>query len=233
LVNGETLDNLLVRGAKRMLGELREAPANLFDSGIVSERPVAVDIDITGINQLWLVTEDTDSYDPARTVAGWVNPEFGSPAGNTPLQVPKAPLQFKGQAPANAFLARVPSEQSFDIAGKGYTRFRATVGVDQRCLINEIGPRIRFFVFAQKPDHEQLVRVTPERPVVAHEERYTPDRLIARLYLHALSREPESAERRLALDVLKATGGDKRISSESLEDLLWAVFQSPEFEFIH
>jgi hypothetical protein len=130
-------------------------------------------------------------------------------------------------------LAPVPSEQSFDIAGKGYTRFRATVGVDQKCLINEIGPRIRFFVFAQKPDHEQLVRVTPERPVASHEERYTPDRLITRLYIHALSREPESAERRVALNILGATGSHKRISSESLEDLLWAVFQSPEFEFIH
>ncbi len=232
VVNGQTLDNLLVRGAKRMLGELSEAPPNLFDSGIVSEHPVAVDIDITGVNQVWLVTEDTDSYDPARTIAGWVNPEFSSPTGNTPLQVLEAQLQLKGQKPANAFLTRVPSEQSFDIAGKGYTRFRATVGVDQRCLINEIGPRIRFFVFAQKPDHEQLVRVKPERPVALHEERYTPDRLITRLYLHALSREPESAERHVALDFLKATRGE-RISSESLEDLLWAVFQSPEFEFIH
>jgi len=233
VVNGETLDNLLARGAKRMLGELPEAPPNLFDSGIVGERPAAVDIDVTGVKQVWLVTEDTDSYDPARTVVGWVNPEFSSQAGNTPLQVLHGQLQLKGQEPASAFLTRVPSEQSFDIAGKGYTRFRATVGVDQRCLINEIGPRIRFFVFAQKPDHEQLVRVKPERPVALHEERYTADRLITRLYLYAFSREPEPAERHVALEFLKATGGDKRISSESLEDLLWAVFQSPEFEFIH
>jgi hypothetical protein len=233
VVNGETLDNLLARGAKRMLGELPEAPANLFDSGVVNAHSVAVDIDITRVKKLWLVTEDTDSYDPARTVAGWANPEFITAAGTTPLQVPTAPLQFKGQQPVTAFLTRVSSEQSFDIVGKGYTRFRATVGVDQKCLINEIGPRIRFFVFAEKPDHEQLVRVQPERPVAPHQERYTPQSLITGLYLYAYSRDPEPAERRAALEFLSATKGDQRIFSESLADLLWAVFQSPEFEFIH
>jgi len=233
VVNGETLDNLLARGAKRMLGELPESPANLFDSGVVSGRPVSVDIDITGVNKLWLVTEDTDTYDPARTVAGWVSPEFIAADGTVPIPVSKAPLQFKGQEPADALLTRVSSEQSFDIAGKGYMRFRATVGVDQKCLINEIGPRIRFFVFAEKPDHEQLVRVKRERPVELHEEKYTADRLITRLYVHAFSREPEPTERQVALEFLQTAGSSKRISPESLEDLLWAVFQSTEFEFIH
>ncbi len=233
VVNGETLDNLLARGAKRMLGELPEAPPNLFDSGVVREHPVAVDIDITGVNKLWLVTEDADSADPTRTVAGWVDPEFTGPAGTISLQVRKTGLQFKGQEPVDAFLTPVSSEQSFDIAGKGYVRFRATVGVDQKCLINEIGPRVRFFVFGEKPDHEQLVRVKPERPVALHHEQYTPDSLISRLYLYSFSREPEPAERRVALGFLTSTGHATRISSEPLEDLLWAVFQSPEFEFIH
>jgi hypothetical protein len=234
VVNGETLDNLLARGAKRMLGELPESPPNLFDSGLVNERAVPVDIDITAVNKLWLVTEDIDSYDPTRIVAGWINPEFTGASGTVSLEAPKAELQIKGQAAADAFLTRVSSEQSFDIAGKGYTRFRATVGVDQKCLINEIGPRIRFFIFAEKPDHEQLVRVSPNRPVELHEEKYTPQTLVARLYLHALSREPVAAEQRVALEFLQgATGRDMRMSSESVEDLLWAVFQSPEFEFIH
>ncbi len=233
VVNGETLDNLLARGAKRMLGDLPAPAPNLFDSGLVNGHPVEVDIDITGVKKLWLVTEDVDTYDPARTVAGWVNPEFTGPAGTFPLEVSKAELQFKGQAPASAFLTRVPSQQAFDIAGKGFTRFRATVGVDQKCLINEIGPRIRFFVFAEKPDDQQLVRVNPELPVPLHEEKYTPDSLITRLYLYAFSRAPEPAERRVALEFLKTSDRDRRISSESVEDLLWAMFQSPDFEFIH
>ncbi|HKW98600.1 MAG TPA: DUF1549 domain-containing protein [Bryobacteraceae bacterium] len=233
VVNGETLDKLLERGAQRMLGRLPEAPPNVFDSGIVSGSPVDVDIDVTGIDRIWLLTEDTDSYDPARTVAGWLNPRLAGPKGETPLPAPLSDLQFKGHEPAKAFLTRVPSEQVFDIAGKGFTRFRATVGVDQKCLINEIGPRIRFFVFARKPDHEQLVRVKPGRPAPLHNESYTADSLITRLYRHALARDPEPAERRIALEFLHTAGDSTKISSEALSDLLWAVFQSPEFEFIH
>jgi hypothetical protein len=233
LVNGETLDNLLARGVKRMLGKLPDAPPNLFDSGVVHDRPVAVDIDVTGVNRLWLVTEDADSYDPARVVAGWINPEFTSATGATPLQAPMGELQFKGREPARAFLTRVPSEQSFDIAGKGYTRFRASVGADRKCLINEIGPRIRFFAFAERPDHHQLLRVMSEPPVAVHHESYTADNLITRLYRHALSRDPEPKERQLALEFLGSEGSARELSSEALDDLLWAIFQSPEFQFIH
>lgn len=233
VVNGETLDNLLARGAKRMLGDLPDPPPNLFDSGVVNSHPVELDIDITGVKNLWLLTEDTDSYDPARTVAGWAAPQFSGPGGEQPLPVPLADIQFKGRPPEKAFLARVSSEKVFDIAGKGYTRFRAVVGVDQKSLINEIGPRIRFFVFAEKPDYEQLVRVTPETPVPSDSERYTANRLIARLYTYALSREPQPAEREIALKFLNTPGDSTKIAPEALEDLLWAVFQSPEFQFIH
>jgi hypothetical protein len=232
LVNGETLNSLLARGARRMLGELPKPPAHLFDSGLVVEgKPVEVNIDITGVKKLWLLTVDTDSYDPARTVAGWAEPVFIGPQGEqAALPVQTAELQFKGRGLSRAFLARVPSEHVFDISGKGYTRFRATVGVDQKCLINEIGPRIRFFVFAEKPDYAQLVRVTLGTPVPRHQEKYTAESLAARLYRYALSREPNADERRVALDFLAAPA---KVAPEGLEDLLWAVFQSPEFQFIH
>jgi hypothetical protein len=150
-----------------------------------------------------------------------------------PLPVPLAGIQFKGKPPEQAFLTRVSSEHVFDIAGKGYTRFRAVVGVDQKSLINEIGPRIRFFVFAEKPDRDQLVQVTPETPVPRGRERYTADSLVARLYSYALSRVPLPAERQIALKFLNTTGDSDKIAPEALEDLLWAVFQSPEFQFIH
>lgn len=233
VVNGETLANMLARGAKRMAGELPEPPPNLFDSGVVSEKPVDVDIDITGVNKLWLLTEDTDSYDPARTVAGWAKPRFVGPNGELALAAPLSDLQFKAHEPGKALLTKVPSERTVDIAGKGYTRFRATVGVDQKCLINEIGPRVRFFVFAEKPDHEQLLRVDPDRPVPLHHEKYTADTLITQLYRYALSRDPQPGERQIALEFLRVGGNSGGFSSESVEDLLWAVLQSPEFQFIH
>ena len=122
---------------------------------------------------------------------------------------------------------------AFNIAGKGYTRFRATVGVDRKSLINEIGPRIRFFVFGEKPDHAHLVRVTSERPVSLSNEKYTANSLVTRLYLYALSRQPEPEERHVALELLRAPNESNKIAPEALEDLLWAVFQSREFQYIH
>ena len=233
-VNGATLDSLLARGARRMLGELPAPPSNLFDSGVITSKPVDVDIDVTGVKTLWLLTEDTDSYDPARTVAGWVNPELSGPqAERAVLPVQMSDLQFKGRDAAQAFMTAVPSEYVFNIAGKGYTRFRATVGVDRKSLINEIGPRIRFFVFGEKPDHAQLVRVTSERPVSLSNEKYTANSLVTRLYLYALSRQPEPEERHVALELLRAPNESNKIAPEALEDLLWAVFQSPEFQYIH
>ena len=49
--------------------------------------------------------------------------------------------------------------------------------------------------------------------------------LVGRLYRHALGREPGEEERRIAKEFL--SGG-----AEGLEDLLWSVFLSPEFQYI-
>jgi len=49
--------------------------------------------------------------------------------------------------------------------------------------------------------------------------------LIDRVYRHALSRTPSAAERRAA----RAFGVTK---PDGLEDLLWAVAMSPEFQYI-
>jgi len=233
LVNGEKLDSLLSRGAKRMLDKLPEPPPNLFDSGIVESEAVDVDIDINGISKLWLLTEDTDSYDPSRIIAGWANAEFTRANGEkAPLAAAVSDLHFRGHAQAKAFITGVSSEHIFDVAGKGYTQFHATVGVDDKCLINEIGPRVRFFVFGQKPDYAQLSRVTPGTPVPRQQQNYTAESLVTRLYVYALSREPLPAERRAALDFLNVPPGSKEIASTALQDLLWALFQSPEFQFI-
>ena len=52
-----------------------------------------------------------------------------------------------------------------------------------------------------------------------------PNQIISRIYQHALGRDPNPEERQIANDLLK-TG------AAGLEDLLWAVFLSPEFQFI-
>src|SRR4029079_11579115 len=71
LTNGPLLSKRLERGAKMLLGELPPSPANLFDSKVIRSGKVRVDVDITGANELWLLIEDVDSYDPARVIAEW------------------------------------------------------------------------------------------------------------------------------------------------------------------
>ena len=107
------------------------------------------------------------------------------------------------------------------------SRFRALAGVDQKSLDNEINPHVRFFVFSQKPDLNQLVRISGEPPAPIPNAAGTNDKFIARLYRNSLGRDPLPGETKVARGFLK---GSK--PAEGLEDLLWALFLSPEFQYI-
>ncbi len=249
LVNGETLSNVLHRGAGRMLGEREPPPSNRFDSGDLRTEKVVVDIDITGAKELRLLIEDVDSYDPARVVAGWGNAYLVGPGGVTPLasfetrsRVEKRTLRIQKEDFPASLVAPTPSETVYKIAGKGYTRFRAVVGVDEISLTSEIGPRIRFFVFAEEPDRQNLVRVGSDgdrgadpggqQPGIAAHRSDTggrqPENIVTRLYRHAFGRDPSVDERRVAMEFLAP-----KVTSEGLEDLLWGIFLSPEFQYIN
>ena len=229
MVNGDTMANWLQRGAMRMLNQLPPAPVSVFDSGSTGAKPVEVDVDITGAKKLWLLTEDADSYDRARVIAGWARPELsGEGAAPVMLAEAKGSLQFKDKDPAAALITPLPSQQVIDIAGKGYTHFRATAGVDQQSLPNEINPHVRFMVFTQQPDPHRLVRVEGEPPVPVSTQTAAGDKLIAQIYRYALARDPLPAERRVAKEFLK-----ERRPAEGLQDLLWAIFLSPEFQYIY
>jgi hypothetical protein len=224
LVNGDTLAATVRQGALRLEGKWKPPPANVFDSGIIRAEKIAVDVDISGARKLWLLIEDADSYDKTRVVAGWMNAEVESASGKVKLadlptgsKFEKRPLRIKGEAVAEALVAPVPSEIVYDIAGKGFTRLRALVGVDQSSLASDISPRIRFFVFTEEPDRRQLVKVGETAPVSS---KFTGPDVIAHLYQFALARDPSPEERRIAGEF------------ERLEDLLWSLFLSPEFQYI-
>ncbi len=100
---------------------------------------------------------------------------------------------------------------------KGAKRFQATVRIDQSSLASDISPRIRFFIHAQAPDLKQLLPVSGE-PLIARAPAN-----IDRIYQHALARQPSSAERKLL---------PRKLTPDDLEDVLWSVFLSPEFQYI-
>ena len=227
VMNGATFANLLHRGAGHMLGTLAPSPVSLWDSSLCGGGGVSsadVDIDISRAKKLVLVVEDVDSYDAGRTVAGWANAQFFGPAGPVPLEGTRAPLALRDRPPAEGVVMKLGTQAVYDIAGKGYMRFRATAGLDRDSWASDINPKVRFYVFDQEPDWQQLVRVAGKPPVPFAPWRYPPDQLTARLYEYALSRAPSPQEAQMA----RSMAG----SSDGLEDLLWAVFLLPEFQYI-
>jgi hypothetical protein len=251
LVNGEILNTMLARGAKRMLGKLPPAPENLYDSGRVSgdtdtttlaRRMTAkeriVDIDISGVDELHLLTINAGSSSPERVFPVWISAVLVGPDGEVRLssleprhgKVVQREVKFGGEARQDAIATEFPAELIYEIKGKGYTRFRAIAGFDDQSLHNDIGPSARFFVFKEKPDLERLVRVRPAMPVgpppVAS---LTKDRLISTVFEYMLGRQPSRKEQHLAAKTL----GAGPLKPEALADLLWAIAMQPEFQLVY
>lgn len=229
VVNGDDYTRYLQRASRKMLGMLPEPANNLFDSAAVSSNSVPVDIDITGAKQLRLVVQDVDSYSPERVQAVWANARLVGPNGEDPLPGVGEAAQMKNGHYGDAVRVKTPSDTVIDIAGKGYTRFRAYVGVEEECLQSDISPRIRFFVFDRKPDLERLVRVEGTPPVAPPSGPFTADTLIRRIYRHALGRDETAKERDLARTLL---AGNQGIQPEGLADLIWSVTLLPEFQYL-
>jgi len=233
IANGEEMAAVLSRGARRMLAQQKPAPQNLFDSGVLAAQKASVDIDLKGAERLWLLATDAGSYGSALIAAGWMQAEFLGPQGSVKLAdlpVPDGavigPIRVKGEDPRDALTVRVPSEMVYDIAGKGYTRFRALVGLDEQSLRPEISGKVRYFVFSEQPNHDSLIRVVGETPVPVPVPQHDSAALVTGLYRHALSREPTPLELKQGKEFIDSEGAD------SLEDLLWIVFLSPEFQLI-
>ena len=66
-----------------------------------------------------------------------------------------------------------PSVLVYDIAGKGFTRFRGVVGLEnpQSEIGSTLNPQIRFFVFDAAPNMERLVPPAPGTAPAARSSR--------------------------------------------------------------
>lgn len=218
LVNGQYLANWLHEAAKRMIGETPEAPENLFDSGVVRRNPVKVDVALKGVKELHLLVENVDSYNPSRVVPMWKDAMFVKGKERVPLR------ELIGQDPEKL---KLPARLKVDLQGKKFQRFQASVQVTKESTDSDVGPAIRFFLFDREPLLRQLVRVKKETPVVRPPARQTPEALAERLYLHAFQRQPAEAERAVLREILGT-----RLEASGVEDLLWMILQSPEFQYI-
>ncbi|MCX6590813.1 MAG: DUF1549 domain-containing protein [Acidobacteria bacterium] len=198
LVNGKDLYQLVYRGARRMLGQLQPSPKPLFDSLVMrgDTKPVAIDLPVAGLKQLYLVVADAGSYATDMVKTNWTTDAFG------------------------VIDTGAVSTKVVELSGKNLDRFKASVRVDPSVHRSDINPSVRFFVFAEKPNYDQLVPVAEQRPAPLAET--TKAQLAKRVFQHAMGRDPLPRELRLL----------RTETPEELADVLWALSMTPEFQLI-
>jgi hypothetical protein len=236
VVNGQTLTHWLLRGARNMLGELPPEPASIFDQPVNGHGgPYAFDIDITAAQKLWLVVQDTGSYSPEKVEAVWSKVELTGPNGIIQLSSlkPLDPTGLRGAQYTDGVRVKTPSRLVYDIAGRGLTRIRGEVGLENREITSDLNPHVRFFLFREEPNMEQLTPVAPETPLPRSPVLHTAEEISNRIFRYALGRAPSPEENRLAREALLDPARAGRVSPEGLADLLWAVLMKPEFQLIY
>ncbi len=252
LVNGEPLTNWLLRGARKMLGELPPPPRAVFQgrmaSGVVTrttnpDPSVAFDVDVSGATRLYLIVQDTGSTAIDKAEAVWADAELVGPSGPTPLTALRpaddagirtgtGPIAIAG-SPATGVRVKTPSRLVYDIAGRGFTRFRGRAGLETHLLAMGESVQGRFLIFDTEPDMDRLVPTAPGAPLPAPPVLMAAGPVVDRVFWHALGRAPSADERRIAAGALRDGGRSGRPSAEGLADLLWAVMMKPEFQLIY
>jgi hypothetical protein len=253
LVNGGTINKMLNRGALRLLGELPPAPRALYDSGAV--RPVAAnvhtrnkahdfDIDISNVKELRLLTYDEGSYSPEKTMAAWADARLVDASGNvTPLSQLKpksaaglrddaSPIEFPDKKFDDGVRTWAAADLVYDIAGKGFVRLQASVGLDMRCYTSEINGSVRYFVFDKQPDMDELIPVTGPAPAPLPPQLSTKEEIVNRLFRHSFGRLPNAAEKQIAMNAIDDPKHPGKPCASGVADLLWSLAMSPEFQLV-
>jgi cytochrome c553 len=214
LSNGPTLAAMLHRGSRRLLGELPEAPENLYDSKFMRQGTLNVEASLSSAKQVFLLTEDAGTFDPERVVVGWRDIRLSGPAGEKVLE-------------AGSVATKLGTRLVFDVPN-GYNKLTATVWVSDASKASDIDAQVRFFVFGAEPDRQRLVRLGPGSPAPAPQALRSADEAITRFWRQILSRDPKPEERAEAAKLFAAG----KLSREGVEDLLWSLLMHPEFQYI-
>ena len=206
--------------------------------------PAPFEVDISKSQKLYLIVRDSLSTAPDKAAPLWIEAELSGPAGTTPLSELKpltrsglredgSPLRIAGGAEnGSALRVTLSSVLVYDIAGKGFTRFKGATGFEAVPLTQGEIVQARFFVFDREPDMDRLVQANPETPRPSDSVLQTVSEAVDRVYWYALGRAPSPAEKRVAAAALRNPAGLRKPAADGLADLLWAVIMTPEFQLI-
>ena len=144
---------------------------------------------------------------------------------------------LRGTASAdNRLPVKNDSRLVYDIAGKGFTRLRGGIDVDndRADIGSTLNPALRFFIFDTEPNMDRLLPPSPDPPMPRcraghHRARHRrPDLLVG-----ARAVAPSAAERKTAEAAIADPARPGKPSPGAVADLLWAVLMKPEFQLIY
>jgi hypothetical protein len=255
LVNGELLTRWLLRGARRMLGELPTPPTSVFMTPVNSRgnragaeisptRPVVFDVDVSKATRLWLIVQDAKSTAVDKAEAVWAQAEFVASDGTTTrldqiapldalgLRTAREPIVLDGPA-AHGVRVKTPSRLVYDIAGRGFARFKGIVGLEHQSALSQ-GETVlgRFLIFDIEPDMDRLVPPAPGTPLPPPPRFRSAGEVVDWIFWYALGRAASSEERSIAESALRDSSRSDRLSAEGLADLLWSIVMKPEFQLV-
>ena len=241
LVNGAILTDRLTRGARRLVGELPPDPKSVFNASVAGRYAQArlMDADISQSSTLYLIVSDTGSNAPERVLPVWMNLQLIAADGSAVPLSSLTPVDGSGlrgtQSDPTLLAVKNNSRLVYDIAGKGFTRLRG--GLDVENSRAEIGstlnPSLRFFIFDTEPNVERLLPPAPEPPMPAAAPATTVGAAVDRIFWSALGRAPSAMERQTAEAAIADSARPGRASPDGVADLLWAVLMKPEFQFLY
>ena len=151
-----------------------------------------------GARRLWLVVQENGSNVPEVLEPAWAQAEFVGPSGTDAARVTRTtrprrtargrgPVRVAGSNGDGVAGARTRRVLVYDIAGRGFTRFRGVIGLEnpQSEIGSTLNPQMRFFVFDAAPNMERLLPPAPGTPLpsparAAHRRRCDRPRVSAR-----------------------------------------------------
>jgi hypothetical protein len=169
---------------------------------------------------VWLLVQDIGSYSPEKVEAVWKQPELAS-------LKPRDGAGLRDQPNGNRIPVKTPSMLVYDIGGRRFTKLSGTAALENQEISSALNPRLRFLIFDEKPDLDQLSPITPGTPLAAPPVPTNAEQAVNQVFEYALGRRPTPAEARIAKDALEP------LSPEALADVLWAVLAKPEFQLIY
>jgi mono/diheme cytochrome c family protein len=252
LTNGQELNHWLWRGSRRLLGELPAEPRSLFSRQIgsgqnaIASAASPFDVDVSKSQKLYLIVTDSLSTAPGKATPLWLHASFSNSAGaTTPLSAlkPENPADLRDDSgpivpagattPAlDAVRAKFPSVLTYDIAGKGFTRFQGAPAFEEVQYTQGESVIARFFVFDEQPSMDRLVPPNPGTPLPSEPTLKTIPQAVDYVYWYTLGRAPSPAERQIAEAALRDPHEPGHPSADGLADLLWSIIMTPEFQLI-